>query len=64
MWQRLLYNLGLLNQFEKRPDESRVDYNEAITVYRKLTQGNESRYGEDMARVEASLAELGQKSSR
>ena len=56
-----LYNRGLLIQSERRVTESRADYNEVIAIYGKLAQGSESTYAQVIARVEASLAELGEK---
>ncbi len=53
-----LTSLGYLNQLQKRSDESRAYYTEAMTIYRKLAQGNSDRYANDLARVEAGLAEL------
>jgi tetratricopeptide (TPR) repeat protein len=55
-----LSNLGRVDQLQNRIEESRVHYEEALSLLRKLSQGDK-RYAGDVARVEASLEELGKK---
>ncbi len=56
-----LNNLGFLDRLQDRIEEARAHYNEALDLYRKLLQ-RDSKYAGDVARVEASLEELGKKS--
>ncbi len=58
-----LNNLGLLEKNQSRIEESRARYDEALRFYRQLAQEDLGRYGADIARVEASLKELPQKTS-
>jgi NAD dependent epimerase/dehydratase family enzyme len=53
-----LNSRGFLGKNQNRIEESRVNYTEALTVYRQLAQVDSARYGGDVARVEASLKEL------
>ena len=53
-----LTNLGILDKNQKRIDESRAYYNEALDLYRKLALRGPSKYANDIARVEAALKEL------
>ena len=55
-----LSNLGRVDQLQNRIEDSRVHYEEALSLLRKLSQGDK-RYAGDVARVEASLEELGKK---
>ncbi|MGA2967379.1 MAG: tetratricopeptide repeat protein [Terriglobales bacterium] len=56
-----LNNLGFLDRIQNRDEESRAHYTEAMTIYRELAHGNSGRYAHDIARVQASLEELGKK---
>jgi hypothetical protein len=56
-----LNNLAFVDRLQVRLEQSRVNYTEAMTIYRKLAQGNSDRYANDLARVEAGLAELERK---
>ena len=56
-----LNNLGRVDRLQNRTEESHVHYTEAMTIYRKLAQGDPVRYAGDVARVEASLEELEKK---
>ena len=56
-----LNNLGKADQLQNRIEESRTHYQEALNTYRKLAQGD-GKYASDVARVEASLKELEEKS--
>ncbi len=56
-----LNNLGFLDRNQKRIEESRAHYKEAMAIYRGLAQGNSGRYADDIARVEAGLEELKRK---
>jgi tetratricopeptide (TPR) repeat protein len=58
-----LNNLGFLDRNQNRIEESRAHYMEAMTIYRELAQGDSTRFAGDIARVEASLKELEEKSS-
>ena len=53
-----LNNLGVLDRNQKRFEESRVHYQEALSLFRKLAQGDPSKYARDIARVETSLEAL------
>ncbi len=55
-----LSNLGTLDLMQNRIDEARGHYQEALMVLWKLSQGD-SKYADDVARVEASLQELDKK---
>ena len=55
-----LDNLGRVDRLQGRIEESRDHYEEAYNLLQKLVQGN-SAYASEMARVEASLRELGKK---
>ena len=57
-----LNNLGFLDRNQNRIEEFRAHYTEAMTIYRELAQGDSARYAGDIARVEASLKELKEKS--
>jgi tetratricopeptide (TPR) repeat protein len=57
-----LSNLGRVDQLQNRIEESRAHYEEALGLLRKLSQGDK-RYAGDVARVEASLEELGKKAA-
>ncbi|MFY9659940.1 MAG: tetratricopeptide repeat protein [Terriglobales bacterium] len=54
-----LNNLGLLDRNQNRIQESRAHYTEAMAIYQKLAQRDPARYTGDIARIEASLEELG-----
>ncbi len=56
-----LTNFGRLDAIQTRIEKSRAHYTEALTIYRKLAEGDPARYAGDVARVEASLQELGKK---
>jgi tetratricopeptide (TPR) repeat protein len=58
-----LSNLGRVDRIQNRIEESRANYTEAVSIYRKLAQDDPARYGGSVARVEASLEELGKKTS-
>jgi hypothetical protein len=53
-----LNNLGFLDKNQNRIEESRLNYSEALSIYRQLAQGDRARFAGDVARVEASLEEL------
>ena len=55
-----LDNLGRVDRLQGRIEESRDHYEEAYNLLQKLVQGN-SAYASEMARVEASLRELGKR---
>jgi tetratricopeptide (TPR) repeat protein len=55
-----LSNLGRVDRLQNRIEESRARYQEALSLLRKLGQGD-SKYAGDIARVEASLEELDKK---
>ncbi len=59
---RTLYNLGFLDRSQQRIAEARAHYDEALGVFRKLWESDD-RYAEDVARVEASLDQLGKATS-
>jgi hypothetical protein len=54
-----LTNVAILDGLQKRGEQSRADYAEALTIYRRLAQGDPARYAGDVARVEVSLRNLG-----
>jgi len=56
-----LNNLAFLYEGQNRIEESRADYNEALSLYRKLLRADPNQYAGDVARVEASLKELERK---
>ena len=53
-----LNNLGFLDRNQNRIEESRAHYSEALSLFRQLFQ-EDRKYAGDVARVEASLEELG-----
>jgi hypothetical protein len=53
--------LGFVAENQNQIEESRASYQEALSVLRKLSQGNR-KYAGDVARVEANLRELAMKS--
>ncbi len=53
-----LNNVAFLDRNQNRIEESRTYYQEALTIYQELAQQDPNRYEGDLARVEASLAEL------
>ena len=56
-----LNNLGKVDQLQNRIGESRAHYQEALSLLRRLVQGDR-KYAGGVARVEASLKELDEKS--
>jgi hypothetical protein len=52
--------LGFLDRNQNRIEESRAHYSEALSLFRKLAQGD-NKYAGEVARVEASLQELDKK---
>ena len=60
---RTLNNIGFLSANQNRPEESRAYYNEALSLYRRLLSADPDQYAVDVARVEAGLRELEEKSS-
>ena len=56
-----LNNLALTDESQNRMAESREHFTEDLAVYRKLQSKDPDRYSRDVARVEASLAEVEQK---
>jgi tetratricopeptide (TPR) repeat protein len=56
-----LNNLGKVDQLQNRIGESRAHYQEALSLLRSLVQGDR-KYAGGVARVEASLKELDEKS--
>ncbi len=56
-----LNDLALVESNQNRIEESRAHYEEALSLLRKLSQGDK-RYAGDVARVEASLEQLGRES--
>jgi protein O-mannosyl-transferase len=57
-----LNNLGFLDSNQKKNEESRAYYTEAMAIYRQLAEGDANRYASDIARVDASLKALQEKS--
>jgi tetratricopeptide (TPR) repeat protein len=56
-----LNNLGKVDRLQNRIEESRAHYQEALSLFRSLVQGDR-KYAGGVARVEASLKELDEKS--
>ena len=52
-----LTNLAALDRLEDRLDDSREQYQEGLSLFVRLSQGDD-RYTADVARVQASLLEL------
>jgi hypothetical protein len=56
-----LNNLALVDESQNRIEEARSHFQEDLTIYQELAQGDSGRYAGDIAKVEASLQELEQK---